>query len=245
MCSGFLGVLYHQLKSYQKKAGRQILASSVSPLLFLVAFGWGFGRDVSVEGVSYTVFLIPGLIAMSSLNQSYGISQEINIQRFYFHTFDEYLLAPVSQAGVVLGGAFYGMLKGFFSAAVIICFSFLFGFGVQLSLAFLAALCIHTFLFSVLGIAMSMIVEDHASQASVTTFVITPMIFLSGTFFPVDQLPLPFRALVTVLPLSHSVGAIRASLSGAGAAPVHLMVMAFYAVVLYVLALWAVKRVEG
>ena len=89
MFNGFRGVLYRELSVFRTRAKKQILASSLSPLLYLIAFGWSFGKGVSVDGLPYITFLIPGLITMSSLNQSYGIAQELNITRFYFHVFDE------------------------------------------------------------------------------------------------------------------------------------------------------------
>src|SRR5512145_2595488 len=127
MWNGVRGVLYRELKVFSKRARKQLLASSVSPVLFLVAFGWGFGRGVTMEGVPYLAFLIPGLLAMSSLNQSYGIAQELNISRFYFHVFDEFLIAPVSPAGVVLGETLYGMFRGLLSAALIVALALPFG----------------------------------------------------------------------------------------------------------------------
>lgn len=127
MFNGLQGVLYRELHVFGKKAGKQIAASSLSPLLFLIAFGWGFGREVTVNGLPYISFLIPGLITMSSLNQSYGISQEINITRFYFQVFDEFLIAPISQVEIVLGEALYGMFKAMISILLIFLYSLLFG----------------------------------------------------------------------------------------------------------------------
>lgn len=245
MYNGFWGVLYRELTVYRKRAGRQIIASSLSPLLFLIAFGWGFGRDVAVEGIPYIAFLIPGLIVMSSLNQSYGIAQEINIARFYFHVFDEYLIAPISHREIVLGEAAYGMFKGFVSTVVVLAFALLFGVKLFLHPFFFIAISLHTFLFASLGIAMAMVVRDHASQAAVTTFAITPMIFLSGTFFPVDKLPGIFQALVAVLPLTYSNSVIRASLTGGEINAMHVGVLVFFAIIFLISALWALKRVEA
>lgn len=245
MFNGFRGVLYRELSVYRKRAIKQIIASSVSPLLFLIAFGWGFGRETTVQGIPYIAFLIPGLIAMSSLNQSYGIAQEINITRFYFHIFDEYLIAPVSHVGIVLGEAAYGMFRGIMSTVIVLAFAFLFRVSIDFSFLFLVALMLHTFLFAALGFSMAMFVRDHASQAAVTTFVITPMIFLSGTFFPVDRLPALFKTIVSVLPLTHSTDLIRASLTGGTVSSNSLLILCVYAVALFMLGLWALKRVEA
>jgi len=245
MFNGIRGVLYRELKVYSKRARKQLLASSISPLLFLIAFGWGFGDRVVAEGMSYITFLIPGLITMSSLNQSYGIAQEINITRFYFHLYDEYLIAPVAPLEIVLGEVFYGMFKGLISTVLIFIYAVLFKVKLVLSPLFLIAILMHTFLFSSLGTTIAMIIKDHGSQATMNTFVITPMIFLCGTFFPVDKLPYVFKLLVYVLPLTYSTKVIRASLTGGVVNPVFLVVMAGFSITFFYTAYMAVKRVEA
>ncbi len=245
MFNGFKGVLYRELSVYRKRARKQILASSLSPLLYLIAFGWSLGRGVSVDGLPYISFLIPGLITMSSLNQSYGIAQELNITRFYFHVFDEYLIAPISHAEIVLGEAAYGMFKGLLSTVLIFVYAVLFGVKLVLTPVFFVAILLHTFLFAALGITVAMLVRDHGTQATVNTFVITPMIFLSGTFFPVDKLPYIFKVLVYALPLTYSTKVIRASLTGGAVNLFFVLLLVIFAVLFFTSALWAVRRVEA
>lgn len=242
---GVRGVLYRELTLFSRRARKQVPASLVSPLLFLVAFGWGFGAGRSVEGVPYLAFLVPGLVAMSSLMQSYGIAQELNISRFYFHVFDEFLVAPVPAREIVLGEVLAGMVRGLLSAALILLIAGLLG-GTPPPRPWLAvALLLHTFTFAALGVAMAMLVRDHAGQAALTNFVITPMVFLGGTFFPLERLPGPLELGVALLPLPHAVELIRAACLGRGPDPVHLTVLLFFAAGFFALALRAVKRVEA
>ncbi|NOY39961.1 MAG: ABC transporter permease [Nitrospirae bacterium] len=245
MFNGFKGVLYRELSVFRTRAKKQILASSLSPLLYLIAFGWSFGRGVSVDGLPYITFLIPGLITMSSLNQSYGIAQELNITRFYFHVFDEFLIAPISHTEIVLGEAAYGMFKGLLSTILIFVYALLFGVKLIFNPVFFMAILLHTFLFAALGITIAMIVRDHGTQATVNTFVITPMIFLSGTFFPVDKLPYIFKMIVYALPLTYSTKVIRASLTGGEINPLFVFLIVMFAALFFYTALWAVRRVEA
>ena len=245
MLNGFHGVLYREIHVFAKKAKKQVLASSVSPLLFLIAFGWGFGKDVTMNGLPYISFLIPGLLTMATLNQSYSISGEININRFYFHVFDEYLIAPISHMEIVLGEAFYGVFRGCISMLLIFLYAFLFGVELMLHPIFIPVIFIHMFLFALLGVTMAMIVRDHASQASVNTFVITPMIFLCGTFFPVDKLPQVFKFIVHIMPLTYSTKVIRASLTGGEINYLYFGLISAFAVLFFLTALWAIKKVEA
>lgn len=244
MFNGIKGVLYRELSVYRKRAKKQVLAASVSPLLFLVAFGWGLG-DRFIDGMPYIVFLLPGLITMASMNQSYGIAQEINITRFYFHLYDEYLIAPVNSIELALGEVLYGMFKGAVSTILIFLYAAVFKVGLHVTWVFFLALILHTFLFSSLGTMMAMVVKDHGSQATVNTFVITPMVFLCGTFFPVDKLPYFFKVLVYALPLTYSTKAIRASLTGGIVNWLDLAVMAVYALLFFIGATLAIQKVES
>ena len=95
MLHGARGIYLRETLILRRKLVKTLLASAVSPALFLIAFGFGVGRGTSVGDQSYLSFLLPGLLTMASMNQSYGIATEINISRFYFKVFEEYLIAPL------------------------------------------------------------------------------------------------------------------------------------------------------
>ncbi|MEO5356180.1 MAG: ABC transporter permease [Nitrospirae bacterium YQR-1] len=245
MFNGFYAVLYRELSIFKKRIKKQLLSQSLSPLLYLIAFGWGMGDAIAVGDLSYMSFLIPGLITMSSLNQSYAISAEINISRFYFRTFDQYLTAPVPHYEIVLGEAVFGMLRGILSGLMIFAFAVAFSVKLQFNVMFIPALLLHTFLFASLAVTTSMVVKDHAGQALINNFVITPMIFLCGTFYPVDRLPIVFKALVHMLPLTYSVKVIRASLTGGEVNSLFVLLLFAYSVVFFLTAIWSLKKVES
>ena len=100
---GSLAVYYRELLILKRKLLKQIASMAVAPLLYLVAFGLAMGRDVTVQGHTYMEFLIPGLVAMSSMTQAFAIASEINIARFYWHIFEEFQAAPLSNVAYVAG----------------------------------------------------------------------------------------------------------------------------------------------
>lgn len=212
--NGIRGVLYREMRVLKSRIYRNILASSISPLLFLLAFGYGIGRNSSVGQTGYIDFLIPGLIAMTSMNQSYGISSDINISRFYFKTFDEYLLAPVGRWEIITGEVIYGIIKGLIPVIIILIYGYIAGMRHIPSLMMVPALLIHLIIFSLLGIAVALKVKNHGDQFAVNAFVITPMIFLSGTFYPVDKMPLVVKYLAHIFPMTYTTSLIRGSVIG-------------------------------
>ncbi|MCF6180367.1 MAG: ABC transporter permease [Geopsychrobacter sp.] len=178
MLFGARGIFLREILILRRKLIKTLLASAVSPALFLLAFGFGVGRGASVGGHDYLSFLLPGLLTMASMNQSYGIATEINISRFYFKVFEEYLIAPFGRWQIVLGEMGYGMVRGLIPVVIIAFYSLLCGVSLHFSPAFVLALLLHLAIFSLLGILAAMIVRSHADQATVNAFLITPMMFL-------------------------------------------------------------------
>jgi len=210
--NGVKGVFYREMCVLRSRIYKTLLASSVSPLLFLLAFGYGIGRYSNVGETGYIQFLIPGLIAMSSMNQSYGISSEVNIARFYFRTFDEYLLAPVKRWEIVAGEALYGIIKGSIPIFIIFAYGYIAGLKAVPNMMFLPAMLIHLLIFALLGLIVALKVKNHGDQFAVNAFVITPMTFLSGTFYPVDQMPLVVKLIAQIFPLTYTTKLIRGSI---------------------------------
>lgn len=212
--NGIKGVFYREMLVLKSRIVRTILASSISPLLFLLAFGYGIGRNSSVGGTNYIEFLIPGLIAMTSMNQSYGISSDINIARFYFKTFDEYLLAPVARWEIITGEVSYGIIKGIIPVFIIFFYGYIAGAHNIPSLMFVPAMLAHLIIFSMMGIAIALKVKNHGDQFAVNAFIITPMTFLSGTFYPVEHMPLGVKIIAMISPLTYTTRLIRGSILG-------------------------------
>ena len=82
-----------------------IFSRMVTPILYLVAFGWGLGRNVQMDGgSSYLDFIVPGILALNSMNISFNsVGSPLNMSRLYHKTLEEYLVAPISPVAFVLG----------------------------------------------------------------------------------------------------------------------------------------------
>lgn len=239
---GVYAVFWREMVILKRRLIRVLASYAISPLLFLVAFGWGMGRNLHVEGVDYLTFMIPGLIALSSMSQSFGIAMDINISRFYWMTFEEFQSAPISSLSVVLGEVLSGIVKGMLAAVII--FILAFGFGVELRIngAFLLSLFLNTFMFASAAVITSMVVKSHADQASFNGFFIVPMSFLCATFFPLSRLPEWAYLTAQVLPLTHASTCIRAAALGRDIPLVSLAIMIGYSALFFSGAVVCVKR---
>ncbi|WCE28388.1 ABC transporter permease [Vibrio sp. SCSIO 43137] len=216
MLNGVKGIYYRECSILRKKLVRTVLAGAVPPFLYLMAFGFGVGKGTTVEGIDYLTFLLPGLLAMASMNQSYNIATEINISRFYLKIFEEFLLAPNQRWQIVIGELLYGMTKGMIPVVIIAIYSVACGVSLSFSLLFLIALALHLVAFSLIGFIVALKMKNHRDQATMNAFIITPMMFLSGTFFPVDQMPFIIQLLAGISPLTYSADLIRTALLDTG-----------------------------
>lgn len=243
--NGVRGVLYRELRIYRRRWPRHLAACAVSPLLFLVVFGWGLGRHVEVEGVEYMAFLVPGLATMAAMTQSYGTATEINIARFYWRIFEEFQMAPVPAWQIALGEVIYGMIRGLAAAAVVYLLAAAFGTRFPLGGTAAALFGLHTFVFASAAVVAAMTVRSHADQGYINTFFIVPMSFLCGTFFPLDRLPGWAEAAVQVLPLTHSSAAIRAAALGRPIPWSSVAALTVLAGVFFVLAIRGVRRADA
>jgi ABC-2 type transport system permease protein len=239
---GCLAIYYRELLILKKKFSRQIASMSVAPLLYLVAFGFGMGKDVEVGGRSYIEFLIPGLVAMNSMTQSFAIASEINIARFYWRIFEEFQAAPIRNRAYVTGEILAGITRALLSVTVILVIGACFGVFLSYNIRFWAAVVLNGFLFSSLAVCMAMLVKSHADQALLTNFVITPMAFLGGTFFPVDRMPGWVQSVLQFLPLTHAARTIRGASFGQPTDLRSYLVLAVMGVVFFVAAFYCVNR---
>ncbi len=242
MIRGWTAVYFREMLILKRRLSRLIGAWSVSPLLYLIAFGYAMGRDITVEGHAYIEFLIPGLAAMASMTQAFAIGSEINIARFYWHIFEELQSAPVSNAAYVLGEVLAGMTRAFLAGCVILVMGAAFGVVLSYGGLFWLAFFMNSFIFSSLAVGLAMLVKSHADQAMMTSFIITPMAFLGGTFFPIENLPAWAQKILVLLPLTHTADAIRASSFGNTPKPFDYLILACVGVPAFIFAISAVNK---
>lgn len=242
MIRGFYAVYLREVLILKRRIFRQMLSWSVMPVLYLIAFGYAMGRHVQVGDHSYLEFLIPGLVAMSSMTQSYAIAGEINIARFYWHIFEEFQVAPISNFSYVLGEVLAGITRALLAVGVIVVLGMLFGVVLSYNVYFFLALMLNSFVFASLAVAIAMLVKSHADQALLNNFLITPMAFLGGTFFPLEHLPAWAQKILYFVPLTHAAEAIRTASFGQPPKFLNFIVLVVAGIVFFIAAMLCVNH---
>ncbi len=209
---GWYPVFLREMLLFRRKLLRlgYVTSAMVTPIIYLLTFGLGLGRNVTIQGTSYLAFLVPGLTAMTSMNNSYNwVATALNMNRLYYRTFQIWVQAPIQPVSILLGQILAGMVKGLFASALIIAVGFLAAPGFAVSFWFFLALLLNCFLFANMGVIVGMRAESHEDTGVYSNFFIMPMAFLSGTFFQVDRMPVYLKAVIYVLPLTHTNVLIR------------------------------------
>lgn len=244
MIRGWTAVYLRELFILKRRLKKLVPSWSVSPLLYLIAFGYAVGKHVNVGEHSYLEFLLPGLVAMASMTQAFAIASEINIARFYFHIFDEFQSAPISNLAYVMGEVVAGMTRALLAGAVILILGACFGVFLSYNPLFWLAFLLNSFVFASLAVGCAMHVKSHADQTLLTNFIITPMAFLGGTFFPLSNLPEWGQSLLGLLPLTHAAHAVRAAAFNEPAQPIDFLVLIGVGALCFLFAILSVNQAK-
>ena len=226
----------------RRRLTKYILSRMVSPLMFLIAFGWGLGRSIDVGTGSYLDFLVPGLLAMNSMNISFNSIISVHAERVYHKSLEEYLIAPIRPDAFVVGKVAGAVVRGLISSAIIVVLSYLFGAHFMITPLFLLVLALNCMIFAEIGFLAAMYISTYEEMSQVNLYVLLPMSFLCGTFFATAALPDVVRWVVEVLPLTHTSHLLR-SIGGTGEfSMLSLVVVVGYAVLGIAAGTWKFRR---
>ena len=209
-------VFLRNLLVWRKLAIPSLIGNIAEPLIWLVAFGYGMGAlvgQVSVEGtqVPYILFLASGSICMSSMNAAsfealYSAFSRMHVQK----TWDGIMNAPVGLDDVVLAEMLWAAFKAIFTTTAILFV--MLGLGISHSPKLLVAWLVLAGVgvtFSCIALIFNALAKGYDFFTYYFTLFMTPMMFLSGVFFPLEQLPDVVHRIANWLPLANAVALVR------------------------------------
>lgn len=205
-----------QIKKYFRTKSR-VIGSLGQPLLFLVAFGYGFGSIYAkADGGNYIQFLVPGIICISVLFTAIFSGMDL-IWDKQFGFLKESLVAPVPRLNIILGQTLGGATVATLQGVFVFLLTLLLGFTPQSYLSLLEGLIIVfliSLLFTSLGVAIATNIDDMQGFQLIMNFMIMPMVLLSGSFYPLKDIPFIIALISKLNPLSYGIDALRGTLIG-------------------------------
>ncbi|PMB47614.1 ABC transporter permease [Fischerella thermalis CCMEE 5205] len=198
----------------------QVAASGlISPLIYILAFGLGLGSSIRPgSGISgsygnYLEFILPSMVALSSMTISFGgTTFSICGDRLFTKNFEELLLVPVHPLALHIGKMLAGVVRGLMTSGSVILVALLFtGNWRFLHPLFLLLLLLNCAVFAGLGVIVGLTVRSLEAVGLYNNFIIIPMSFLGATFFDPGTLPGILKLVVYLLPLTYASVGLRAA----------------------------------
>ena len=232
---------------WRKLFAAAVLSNLADPLIMLFGLGYGLGALLpSVEGMSYVTFFAAGQLCTATMFTASFESMFSGFARMQGQkTWDAILYAPLTIDDIVAGEIVWAGSKAWLTGSTILGVAVVFGLAnspwvlLALPAAFLVGLA-----FSAAGLIMCVLARGWDFFSYYMTLVMTPMMMISGVFFPAEQLPRPVLAVAQALPLYHGVQLVRPLVAGQwpSAPLVHLAVLLGYAAAGYFIALHFARR---
>jgi ABC-2 type transport system permease protein len=195
----------------------QVVGSLAQPAFFLVALGFGFNPVFERAGEgNYMQFMAPGMIGMTVLISAAFSGVAVLWDR-QFGSLKETLVAPVHRIYIMIGRTLGGATVGILQGVLILLLCMVTGFRPQHWSAVISAfgfVAMISIAFAALGMIIGSTLKDMQSFNVVANFMVMPMVFLSGAFYPLDHLPVVLSIITRVNPLSYGVDGLRGTLIG-------------------------------
>ena len=232
---------------WRKLAIASVLANIADPLLYMLAIGFGIGSYIpEMNGMRYIAFLGTGMVCQSAMFTASFEGMYSAFSRMYMQrTWDAIMNTPILLDDVLFAEWIWCASKSVVSVTAILLVILALGYGHSalalwiLPLGFIVGLC-----FGAFGLIMNALAPGYDFFTYFFTLVLTPMLLLSGVFFPVDQMPPALQLVSAMLPLKHAIDIARPLLLGnvPGNLSIHVLVITAYAIVAYYVALVLTRR---
>ncbi|MGF1578240.1 MAG: ABC transporter permease [Gemmataceae bacterium] len=188
-----------------------LLPSPMTMSLYLVVFGRLVGSRIPpIEGVAYIDFIVPGLIMMAVITNSYSNVVSSFFSSRFHGNIEELLISPTPNSiviiGYVAGGMARGLLVGIVVTLVAMCFTTL---RITNSACLIFFIVLTSFVFSLGGLLNGILAKTFDDISIIPTFVITPLTYLGGVFYSVNVLGFPWNVVSMFNPILYMVNGFR------------------------------------
>ena len=227
---GIITILWEKWREFRRDFYKITLAAMIAPLMYLVVFGMGI-RTIS-NGQPYLNFLIPGVVALTTMNGSFNaIAQNLNVQRLYEKAFDQVMISPTPLWQFIVGQIIGGSLRGLYAGVVILVLTIPIGTGLVFNGYSFLIMFLNGAVFSTIGVVVSFYAKNHTDVPRFSNYIIMPMAYLCNTFFSTEQMPHGLREVIGALPLSQTSAMLRTIAAGEKCGYTGVLILTTYLVV--------------
>ncbi|MGC3875007.1 ABC transporter permease [Halomonas sp. GXIMD04776] len=226
-----------------------LLPPSITMTMYFIIFGNLIGSRIGeMDGISYMAYIVPGLIMMSVITNSYSNVASSFFSNKFQRSVEELMVSPMPNWVILAGFVLGGMARGLGVGLIVTGVSFFFtDVTVHHPLVTLSVVLMTATLFSIGGFINALLANKFDDISIVPIFVLTPLTYLGGVFYSIDMLPEFWQGVSMANPILYMVNAFRYGILGVSDIPVlgALVATAAFIVVFFALALWMLGRGKG
>lgn len=245
----FKSILIKEISRFTRIWVQTLVPPAITMSLYFVIFGNLIGSRIGqMHGVSYMEFIVPGLIMMSVITNSYANVASSFYSAKFQRNIEEILVAPVPNYLIIWGFVAGGVARGICVGAIVTAVSLFFvPLQVHDPLAVIVTLVLTAILFSLGGLINAVFAKSFDDVSIIPTFVLTPLTYLGGVFYSIQLLPPFWQMLSHGNPIIYMVNAFRYGFLGLSDVPMSLAlgIIIGFIVVLYGVAHYLVTKGIG
>ncbi|GAB5449730.1 MAG: ABC transporter permease [Halioglobus sp.] len=212
----FMTIVRKEIKRYLRIWPQTLLPSAITMSLYFVIFGTLIGSRIGeMGGFSYMQFVVPGLIMMAIVTNSYSNVVSSFFGSKFNHSVEELLVSPTPNYVILMGYVVGGVTRGLFVAAVVTLVSLFFTrLQIHSYLVVVVIVLMTSTLFALAGFINAVFANNFDDISIIPTFVLTPLIYLGGVFYSMELLPDFWAGVSKLNPLVYVVNAFRYGVLG-------------------------------
>ena len=213
---GFGTLIKREVGRFFSVYRQTVLPGLITSALYIAIFGFTLEQRISeIQGVPYTLFILPGLIMMNTLTNATANTSSSMLQMKLLQQLPDLLTAPLSGLEIslayIIGGTVRGMVNGIL---VLFLGMILIGMPVKDPLGTIAFIFLVSWAFSSMGLLLGQLSESWDQLAMMQNFFLTPLSFLGGIFYSIKMLPDWAQTLSYINPIYYMINGIRYTILG-------------------------------
>jgi len=245
----FMTIVRKEIRRYLRIWMQTLLPSAITMSLYFVIFGTLIGSRIGeMDGFSYMQFVVPGLIMMPIVTNSYSNVVSSFFGAKFNHSIEELLVSPMSNATIILGHVAGGVVRGLMVGALVSIIALAFTrLTVQHPFVTFSMVVLTSVVFSLAGFINAVFAKKFDDISIIPTFVLTPLTYLGGVFYSISLLPEFWQKVSLANPILYMVNAFRYGVLGASDIPIGIayLIVCGFVVLLFTVSLVLMNRRVG
>ena len=248
---GFYTLVNREVGRFFSVYRQTVLPGLISSALYILIFGFTLEQRISeIDGVSYTWYILPGLIMMNTLSNATANTSSSMLQMKLLQQLPDLLTAPLSGIEIslayIIGGTIRGMVNGILVLFLGVLIS---GLPVQNIFGTLLFIFLVSWAFSSMGLVLGQLAENWDQMAMMQNFFLTPLSFLGGIFYSIKMLPEWAQTISLFNPIYYMINGIRHTILGIGDSSLFIsfsmaIILTFFFTILSVLLMQSGKKIK-